>query len=286
MFEDTFDALKQDQIQLLADPRTQRIVSTLNETDGLLPLEELAKQLLAEDIDFISTEEYERKLDRTVLSLHHDRLPQLDEADILDYDPEANVVTDTELSTAEVEWLDELTKALKTQLEPNDADEQAIGVIEGSETIVQYGRQLCDKATDELFCMYISADLLVDECIRRVKSANQRDVSVYMGSEDPVVRDLTRKHLPDSTIWEPQLDWMNTPTYPRVARLILADREKVMLAIIDEADEDGMSPVETALVGNGENNPLVVLVRELLGQRLDHLDFQHKNASIKPSSEL
>jgi hypothetical protein len=34
---------------------------------------------------------------------------------------------------------------------------------------------------------------------------------------------------------------------------------------------------ETAVIGAGEDNPLVVLVRELLGPRLDHLDYQSEN---------
>lgn len=286
MIGDKLTALKQKQVELLSNARNRAIISKLEETNGPIYVVDLAEQLVEREIDVVSTEEYELQLERMVLALHHDQLPKLAEADLIEYNHETNTVERCATPRLGVEWLDEITKALKTQLEPHEADDQSIGVINGSDSIVEYGRQLCDEATEELFCMYISAELLADECVRRVKAANQRDVHVYMGSEDACVRDATRKHCPDATIWEPQLDWMNTPTYPRVARLILADRKKVMLAIIDDADGNEPEPVETALVGNGESNPLVVLVRELLGQRLDHLDFQHKNASAKSLTEL
>lgn len=47
-----------------------------------------------------------------------------------------------------------------------------------------------------------------------------------------------------------------------------------MLALLDEPGADGQYPEEKAMVGGGVDNPLVVLVRELLGPRLDHLDYQ------------
>lgn len=54
----------------------------------------------------------------------------------------------------------------------------------------------------------------------------------------------------------------------------LADRRKVTLAVPDEPTDEGTNPPETAVVGEGEENSLVVPVRELLGSRLDHLDYQ------------
>lgn len=122
--------------------------------------------------------------------------------------------------------------------------------------------------------MYVSTDLLEDECICRARNAHERGVSMYMGSRSEAVRELTRERLPEATIWEPQLDWLNSPGFPRIGRLILMDRRKVMLAILNEPATDDPYPEETAVVGAGEHHPLVSLVRELLGPRLDHLDYQ------------
>ncbi len=69
------------------------------------------------------------------------------------------------------------------------------------------------------------------------------------------------------------MDWMYEQSrYPKVSRLIVADRSKVVVGLWEE-DVDGMK-TEIAMVGEGATNPLVVLVRELLGPQLDHLDYQ------------
>lgn len=73
------------------------------------------------------------------------------------------------------------------------------------------------------------------------------------------------------------MDWLNLPPeYEKVGRLVFADREAIMLATLgEEPGEGGHS--EAAITGAGENNPLVILLRELLGSRLDHLDTQSEN---------
>lgn len=66
---------------------------------------------------------------------------------------------------------------------------------------------------------------------------------------------------------------MNDRTrYPKVSRLIFADRETVVVGLWTESD-DG-TKTEVAMIGEGASNPLVVLARELLGSRLDHLEYQ------------
>ena len=45
---------------------------------------------------------------------------------------------------------------------------------------------------------------------------------------------------------------------------------EIQLTALADTDD----PVETAIVGHGRSHPVVVLVRDLLGPRLDHLDFQ------------
>lgn len=123
--------------------------------------------------------------------------------------------------------------------------------------------------------MYVSTELLEDDCLHHARAAVDRGVEMFMGSRDADVRALTREHLPEATIWEPRRGWVGSPGgYPKVGRLVLVDRRKVMLALLDEPGSGGDGPGETAMVGEGEANPLVVLVRTLLGPRLDHLDLQ------------
>lgn len=267
-------SLAEAQIRLLADGCNRAVLTVLDEAGRPLHAEELAERLVDREVTVVETADYEDRLDRTLLVLHHDRLPRLAEAGFVEYDCEENVVTARDAAASAVEWQD---GPVFDELESHLGAEEGVGVVEGRGSILRYGRRLADEAEEELFCMFVSTDLLEEECIRRAENAVGRGVQMYVGSRNPEVRDLVRERLPEATVWEPQLDWTNTPTHSRVGRLVLVDRRKVMLAVLEEPDPDGADVEETALVGDGEDHPLVVLVRELLGSRLDHLDHQSED---------
>lgn len=263
-------------LHLVTDARNRAILSVLNGADGPLHVEELAKRLVARDAAVFESSRHGGELKRVLISLHHNRLPKLSDAGLVEYDYDENVVSDVDYSTVDPEWLEfELLDEILARFRPERrADEDVVGVIEGRENVYEYTRQLADEAEDELFLIFLSDDLLDEDCLPHARNAIDRGVELRVGTRNPDVREFFRTNLPGATIWEPQLDWTNDPSrYPRLGRLVLADREKVAFGFLDEPDSDGES-VETAMVGEGERNPLVVLVRELLGPRLDHLDYQ------------
>lgn len=270
------DSARDDRAKLLADPATVAILSALESGDGEVHVEALAEQLLDRDVNVVRAAEYRCRAEQTVVVLHHDRLPRLADAGLVDYDPETNVVRSRGSPATLADWSDSGSpgSAIGHALGTGVGD--SAGAIEGREAVIEYGRSLADRADEELFTIYVSTALLEDECIERVQRALDRGVEMYLGSDDPEVREVARSHLPEATVWEPQVDWTNSASWPRVGRLVMADRESVMLAVLDgsEATDD---PVECALVGEGKTHPLVVLVRDLLGQRLDHLDFQSED---------
>lgn len=269
------DPLTEKQVQLLVESANRTVLNVLGDAGGSLHVDELADRLVSDDVSVVDSSTYEDRLERSLISLHHDRLPKLAEAGLIGYDSETNVATYRR--AGEVEGVregaavDSLVDHLRSSRETRG---DRVEVLTDREPIIQCGRQLADEAEEELFCMYVSPDLLEDSCIAHAERALERDVRMYLGSRNAAVRDLARTRLPDATVWEPQLDVLNTPSYPRVGRLVLIDRRKVMFAVLDEPDDDGTHPEETALVGEGEDHPLVVLVRELLGPRIDHLDYQ------------
>ncbi|WP_433631724.1 DUF7344 domain-containing protein [Halomicrococcus sp. NG-SE-24] len=259
---------------LLADGCNRSILTVLDKAGRSLHVMELAERLVAREMPVARTSQYEDELDRVRISLHHYRLPKLDEAGLVEYDSTANVAKSRDSTDVDADWLDagRIDEQLDRLTNGSEAAESDVGTIEGREMVIEHGRHLADEATDELFLMYVREDLLEDECICHAVDAIERGVDIYLGSQNRNVRDVTRRRLPEATIWEPDLDWMNAPSrYPKVGRLVFADREKVMLGLLEESAD---AHAETAVVGEGETNPLVVLVRELLGPRLDHLDFQ------------
>ncbi|SIR92440.1 hypothetical protein SAMN05421858_4571 [Haladaptatus litoreus] len=269
--------VRRNRTAILSDPHYREILAVLEDAKRPLHITELAEQLVKRDETMISADEYERQLKQERLSLHHNSLPRLAEYGVIDYDLEENIVSSRPNVVTEIDWLDEDVFDQLLAKFPTDSQstENPIGVLEGRQAAVEYGKQLADEAEEELFCMYVSTDLLEEECLSHAEDALNRGVELYLGSQNPEVCDLCRKRLPEVTLWEPQHTWLRAPSeYPTVSRLVLVDRRKVMLAILDEPNSDSSYPEERTIVGDGEDNPLVVLVRELLGPRLDHLDYQ------------
>ncbi|MBX0298265.1 DUF7344 domain-containing protein [Haloarcula nitratireducens] len=263
-------------IQLLLDDTNRTIVAQLNESARELTVDELAERIVGENVLALHATEYENRFEETVISLHHSRLPRLAEAGLIEYDAAENIVSYGNYTTLNPDWeeigaIDELLSRFRTE---SPADTESIGVLEGRDAVYEYGRELADRADDELFLIYTSDELLHEECLPHAKAAIDRGVSFAAGAKSEGTRQFFRESLPEATVWDPQLDWMNNPDdLPKISRLIFADRDKVLVGLWKEADGDN-SNEEIAMIGEGARNPLVVLVRELLGPRLDHLDYQ------------
>lgn len=258
-------------VRVLSNPTNRAIVTALDGIEGDVSLQELAER-----VDSSLEDDSERTVDQLRVSFHHTYLPQLEEVGLLEYRPSENTVRKTprlEPTSGPAELLAELHSQFQSVSTSADHD---VTVTESSETLYEYGREIADAADEELFLIYTSAELLDEDCLPHAKDALERDVDFYAGGKNPDVRQFFKQTLPNATIWEPQMDWLNKQaTSPTISRLIVADRRTVVIGLWDEGN-DG-SRTEIGLVGEGENNPLVVLVRELLGPRLDHLDYQSEH---------
>lgn len=253
-------------LRLIADTTNRAVLTALDDAARGLSVTELAERIG-------STER-----ERTVVSLHHNHLPRLDEAGLIEYDREECVATAAIDSGADPEWTElEVLGEFRSRFEAGrGVDGRAAGVLEGSEAIYEYARELADEAETELFLVYTSDELLDAEWLPHATNAIDRGVELYAGATSPETRDFFERRLPRATIWDPQRDWLyDRSHYPRLSRLIVADRETVVVGLWVE-DADGTRR-EVGLIGEGATDPLVVLVRELLGPRLDHLDYQSED---------
>ncbi|WP_436348907.1 DUF7344 domain-containing protein [Natronorubrum sp. FCH18a] len=256
----------EDIVRILTESINREILTVLNDAPRGLSVTKIAEQLVSAD---------EKELNQTIISLHHNYLPRLDEVGLITYDHDENVVTTGDYSTGNADWmdidaLDELISQFGTGYRP---DERTVGRLEGREAVYDYCRDLADRADEELFLIYASNDLLDEACLPYAENAMDRGVELHAGTKNQDAREFFRERLPEATIWDPQMDWMyEQANYPKVSRLIVADRETVVVGLWDE-DATG-AKTEVAMIGEGRTNPLVVLTRELLGARLDHLDYQ------------
>lgn len=261
-------------LECLADKARRIALSAIYRSDG--PIDRVS---LATEVTGKLRDESGRDLsvESVLLDLHHLHLPKLEAADLITYRVDTEMVTYEGHPDLDEEWLvagvDDTPRAILSMAHKSGD----IWTLEGRDNVTERGRALCEAANDELFMMFTVDGTVETACVRRIQEAIDRGVDVYLGTQNQKLRDLVREHAPEVVIWEPHLDWLNLPpTDEKVGRLIMADREELMIGTIGEIGPDGV-PKETAITGAGKDNPLVMLLREMLGSRLDHLDAQSED---------
>ena len=287
-YEDDLDGL----FAALADSRRRTILSVLANQYHPLSTETLARDVAAREDGVAERAVSQDRVDEVRTSLIHVHLPLLNDAGLVGYDAETDTASYEGHPLLRVEWLADETDpadavAVDTDEKEGDdegdrssaadstADSSPDGVrtLQGRERIVATGQSLCERVDDELFMMFTTTGLLEEGCFRRIEDAIDRGVDVYIGSPDPRVREMIRNRAPEVVCWESQLDWHDlSPDGESVARLVFADRDAVLLGTLGKRTGSDGEYDETAILGTGPENGLVVLMRQLLGSRLDHLD--------------
>ncbi|WP_324662991.1 DUF7344 domain-containing protein [Haloarcula sediminis] len=249
-------------------PARRRVALSVIESATDIDREALARRVASRERGMQSAPDSDAA--DVLVSLVHTHLPSLEQAGLVEVDGETvSYVGHPEL---DADWLD-IGPAVTVQPGREMPDTWA---IEGRDDIVSRGQSLFERADEELFLLITTDGLLDEGCVSRLADALDRGVDVYLGTQSAGVRDLVREELPAVVIWEPQLDWMNLPPErEKVGRLVLADREAVLLGTLGEPIAGGYR--EMALTGEGPDNTLVTLLRQLLGDRLDHLDAQSED---------
>lgn len=162
--------------------------------------------------------------------------------------------------------LREVSRASSTR-EPSE-----IWTIEGRANVVDRGLTLFEEATSELFVMVTGDDLLEDAWVEGMAEAADRGATVLFGCQCEDICEDVRERVPEVSIWGPEA---NVPEFPtdgdRLARLVMADREAVMIATLGGQGFSGATE-ETAVWGRGTTNGLVVVLEQMLGARIDELE--------------
>ncbi|WP_436927816.1 DUF7344 domain-containing protein [Halosimplex amylolyticum] len=265
---ESLDAL----FRAITDGRRRAVLDVLSHQFGPIRLETLAREIGAYGRDVnesdVATEDVERVLGR----LHHVDLPRLSDAGVVTYDADEQTVAYDGHPQLRVPWMHSVLQPEFRQSLTGEADPSGIGDMEGRENVVSFGQSLCDRADEELFCMFTDTQLLEAGCLTRIRDASRRGVDVYLGTRDPVIREYVRENAPEVVLWEPNTDWLNLPVAgDRVGRLLVADREAVMLGTLLEERTDGVHE-EQAIVGEGEHNTLVTMICQLLGPHLEAIE--------------
>jgi hypothetical protein len=267
------DAPSRDRLfSSLASARNRLVLDVLSHQFQAIHTETLAREVAAREAGVPETSVPADDVERVYVALYHAILPSLDDAGLVAYDRDAQRVESEGHPELRVPWMHSVfTQEFRASL-TGESEPQELATIEGREQVISFGQSLGDRADEELFCMFTHRDMLEAGCFSRIVDAAHRGVNVYLGTYDPTVREFVEKHAPEVTLWEPKTDWLNLPVEGnRVGRLLMADREALMLGTLLEDDGTGV-PAEKAIIGEGADNTLVVMVRQMVIGHLEEDD--------------
>lgn len=255
----------------LTHSRRRIVLDVLSHQLHPIHLETLAREVRARELDVTEQDVSPEQVERTAISFYHSHLPKLADAGLLFWDHEDDIVAYEGHAALRTPWIHSTFEpAFRARL-TDDSSPREIGTIEGREAVVSYGQSVFDRAEEELFCMITDTDLLEAGCLSRLREASRRGVTIYLGTRDSALREYVRKNVPGVVLWEPTTDWLNLPAEgSAVGRLVLSDRNAVLVGTLKEPLDDGI-PEEKAIVGEGPDNALVVMIRQMIQPHLDQV---------------
>lgn len=158
--------------------------------------------------------------------------------------------------------LDDLTTQLAA-IEPVERQHEQTGVwtVTGQQAVTDRLLEFIDGADEEV--VYMGAeDLLTEEVVESIASAEGRGVEIYMAGVSSATQDRIQTEVPSAKLFETLWEWTDTPA----GRLLMIDRETILVSVFT-----ANSPVkETAIWGSGERNSLVVVLKAIFTWRLNN----------------
>ena len=173
---------------------------------------------------------------------------------------------------------DDRIDTLESQLERLDIQSEADGAEQvqevwslcGDQAIQSRTLDRLEAAESEIVLLVVDEDLLTDAVFQRLQVAVERGVDVVVGGRSDAVVSRVEAELPAATVFRTELDWLVGPQEGdevAISRLVLVDRSALLVASFYPDDEsDGTA--EQAVVADGLENGVVVLVRRLIASGL------------------
>ncbi|PSP68437.1 TrmB family transcriptional regulator [Halobacteriales archaeon QH_8_67_27] len=167
------------------------------------------------------------------------------------------------------ERLDRLDRLLPRLQSPEPRDERAgVWVVEGDDAVSDRLVGLADDATDELLLVVAVESLLTEELHRSLSAADERGVTITVGSPSPVVRETVGDLAPGATVLETWTWWEDHPIEPgEISSILMADGRELLVSSDLETDLPGVDR-HSAVWTDDERAPLVGLMRPLLANAI------------------
>ncbi|MEF8856511.1 MAG: helix-turn-helix domain-containing protein [Haloplanus sp.] len=157
-------------------------------------------------------------------------------------------------------------------LDPAERPEQTevtheVWALSSTQGIESRVRQLVADADEEIIIVVGHRDILTDELLSHLQSANDRGVDVVVGAEDAATADHLEEHLPNAKTFVSGIEWLSHSAFPNddteIGRLLLVDQSSILVSSFTR-DSRGERSHEQAVFGRGFDNGLVAIVRRLM----------------------
>lgn len=177
--------------------------------------------------------------------------------------------------------LDAVSEAMEMITTAQDTEtDSGVWKIQGQENVIERGQQIAADSDEELFGLFTEDTVFTEDCFQQAHDAIERGVTVILGSPDEGLREELRAEFPEARIWEPNLEWQTVSmTEGQVSRLVMADRDEIMIATLEEQMGSG-GHREDAIWGWGETNGLLLVMRRIIGTHLDEFESTGDTARI------
>ena len=147
--------------------------------------------------------------------------------------------------------------------------QQAVWAISDHEQVTERVVDLVADATDELVMIVLDDALLSEEVLAAVEDADERDVSVHLGTDAESIRDrFADRDLGETVFTTPLVAWFGSmDDTPRIGRLLMVDRGPVLVSALHDRQLPGV-PNETAAWSDGIDHGFATFAERVLSYEL------------------
>ncbi|MDS0297184.1 TrmB family transcriptional regulator [Halogeometricum sp. S1BR25-6] len=149
-----------------------------------------------------------------------------------------------------------------------------VWALSGSAAIATRTTQLVDEAESEVVLIVGHESALTDDLVERLESAQDRGVSVVVGTVSESLHEDVRAVLPGAEAFVSELEWLRSTAADdatEITRLLLVDRTTILVSTTHSGGATGEQS-EQAVFGRGFENGLVTIVRRLMSTGLFPVD--------------
>lgn len=188
-------------------------------------------------------------------------------------------VSVTEAADTLQQKYDSRTDSLRDSLEAIDSVSTAaetdvtheVWSLSGTAGITSRTQQLIDDAAQELIFVLGDEAIFTEQLVARIQAAQQRGVTVIIGTTAESIRDRVQEELPGTQVFVSGLAWLSGSLWSgddtEISRLLLVDQSSILVSTFHETPA-GEHEHEQAVFGRGFDNGLVTIARRLMATGL------------------